>query len=95
MNRPADIKNISLTFKSAVHYFDVYTSTDGINYTLLKSVTAENAAEIYTTTTVSGATYYVYALDANGLEAVTYIKVMFTGRPGSTFVNLGEISFSE
>ena len=88
LNKPVTLENVKFTFGSAVHYFDIYTSADGINYELLASVNAETASQYY-----DG---YVCTIDGQNRENVTHIKVMLTGRAGnSTYWNFFEIEINK
>ena len=89
MNRPSDLKKITLTFGSANHYFDIYVSTDGETYSRVASVNASNEANAYNGN-------YVCTLDGLDLKGVTHIKLMLTGRSGnSDYWNFYEITPSE
>lgn len=80
-----DLETVAMTFSAADMYFKLYGSTDGTGYNLIKQVTADNAAEVY-----SGA---VCSVDATAADAIRYLKIVFTGRNGnSTWVNFFEIS---
>ena len=81
------LRNIMLTFTSRQYYFDIYTSADGTEYTLLKSVTASNAAEVYTD--------FVCDLETTSNDKVKYLKIVFSGSnstDNNAYVNLNEVN---
>ena len=83
LDKAYDLTEISLTFGTRLHYFDLYVSADGVTYLPVASITAANAAEYFDglVATVDNLTY----------TGVVYIKVMFTGtESGTTFINLFE-----
>ena len=87
-NRAANLNKIAITVSGAFHYFDIYTSVDGTIFTLLKQVNADNENEVY-----SG---LICTLDNLGLEGVTHIKLVLTGRSNnSTYINLQEVEIGE
>ena len=70
------------------HYFEVFASSDGINYSPVAAVTAENQSSYY----IDG-----YTCTINGLNAsnVKQIKLCFTGSSdGGTWINFYEIFLS-
>ena len=74
-----------LTFTNRQYYFDVYTSADSSEYTLLKSVTASNAAEVYND--------FVCNLETTSNDKVKYIKIIFSGSnsaDNNAYVNSNE-----
>ena len=78
-----DLSNVNLTFSATDMYFAVYGSTDGIEYTELGAVTAENISSAYSGNTAS--------ISASA-QKVRYVKVMITGRSnGMDYVNLHEV----
>ena len=83
LDKAYDLTEISLTFGSRLHYFDLYVSADGETYLPVASITAENAAEYF-----NG---LVATIDNLTNTGVVYIKVLFTGTEnGTTFINLFE-----
>ena len=88
LNRAANLNKIAITVSGTSHYFDIYTSVDGTIFTLLKQVNADNENEVY-----SG---LICTLDNLGLEGVTHIKLVLTGRSNnSTYINLQEVEIGE
>jgi len=90
LDKAYDIKKFSLTFKRN-HYYKILVSEDGINYTELSNINAENAASYYTV--VDAATEVVRCdLDVTAIN-VKYIKLMFAGNVrGNDFVALYDIA---
>ena len=79
-----DLTKIDLTFSGADMYFTVYGSSDGIEYTQLGAVNADNIGTAYSDATASVAA---------SAQKIRFIKVMITGRTnGMDFVNLHEIA---
>ena len=84
-----DLSNIALTFMNREYFFDLYTSSDGLNYTQLVSVNAENYTDYFTDLTAS--------MTGITAEDVGYIKVVFTASnstDNNTFVNLKEVELA-
>ena len=82
-----DLLDVHCTFSAADMYFDVYGSSDGITYTSIGAVTAENSDSLY-----SGNTAVV---DAASAKTVKYVKLMFTGRKiANDYVNLFEVAIT-
>lgn len=83
LDKAYDLTEISLTFGTRLHYFDLYVSADGETYLPVASITADNAAEYF-----NG---LVATVDNLTNTNVVYIKVLFTGtETGTTFINLFE-----
>ena len=66
-----DLKTLELDFESRQYYFDLYVSSDGIEFIPLLQITKENAARYYCGT--------VCTLDSLSAYNVRYIKLQFTG----------------
>lgn len=83
LDKAYDLTEISLTFGTRLHYFDLYVSADGETYLPVASITAANAAEYF-----DG---LVATVDNLTNTNIVYIKVVFTGTEnGTTFINLFE-----
>ena len=92
--KAADIKKLTITVGSAVHYFDVYASVDGSTYTKVAEISDKNADKAYSNGTTDNTR--ICTLDGLSLENIKYVKLVFTGRPGNnTYVNLMEVAVSE
>lgn len=77
---------LELTFAAKKSYFKVFGSSDGVSYTELAVVNADNAGSIY-----SGS---IATVEVAG-KAVRYVKIVFTGREdGSTFISLYNVVIS-
>jgi len=78
-----DLAKVDLTFSAADMYFAVYGSSDGVEYTQLGAVTADNLSSAYNGSTASVAA---------SAEKVRFVKVMINGRSNNMdFVNLYEV----
>ena len=89
LNGYYDLSDFSVTFLNREYFFDLYTSVDGINYTLLASVNATNYTEYFTDLTAN--------LTGLNVKSVGYIKVIFTASNSTnnnTFVNVKEVELT-
>ena len=88
-----DIKKMTIIVGSANHYFKVYVSSDGNEYTQIAFISPENEAVAYTTD-ASGK--MICTLDGLNLSEINYVKIIFVGRNGgSTYIHLKEVILSE
>ena len=84
-----DLTDVELNFDRREYFFDLYTSNDGLAYSKLVSVTAENYTDYYTDLTASFA-----ELDAKNIG---FVKIVFTGsntKDNNTFITLLEIQLA-
>ena len=93
LQKAMNLNKLQLTFGKDIYYFDVFTSTDGKNYTQLADISHANADEAYT----KGANgTYICTLEGMQLKGVKAIKVVFTGRKtANAWVSLYEVDVSE
>ena len=83
------LQKLQFNFGNNVHYFDVFISTDGSEYTQIADITAANEANAYPDG--NG----LCTLDGLNLENVKYVKLVFSGRKtGSVWVSLFDVSLS-
>ena len=86
LDKNYDVTQIELSFKNREYYFELYVSSDGVNYLPVSVVTPDNSADYYTSqlATLSNLT------NTN----VKYIKIMFTGNAGAfnAYIGLNEIT---
>lgn len=88
LSKAITLRKLTLTFSSAKHYFDVYVSSDNLNYKKIAKINASNADKAYSE--------YVATLDGLDVVSVKYVKLVFTGRETvNTYVNLHEVEVSE
>ena len=81
-----DVDSLSIKF-SGTYYFDLLVSDNGVDYTAIRSVTAENASEYYDENGLC-------TLDGLDAKRVAYIRIMFKGSAkNNPFVNFHELSF--
>lgn len=81
-----NISKIQLNFDKREYFFELYTSSDGLNFELAAAVTRDNMASYY-----KG---YVCTLDKLGVQKAGYIKLVFTGSNSSdnnTYISLMEV----
>lgn len=71
LDKTFDLQTMQLKFDHRIYYFDVSISRDGVNYTKLLSINAQNADSYY-----SG---YVCTLPNVTAYGVDYVKITFTG----------------
>ena len=85
LDKAYDLENITLTFGVRKYYFDLSISRDGVNFTKLISVNADNANVYY-----DG---YVCTLSDLNAYGVDYIRLDFTGSSdGGKWLALYEIT---
>ena len=87
LDRVYDLNSLQITVGSRYHYFKIFASIDGENYTQIADVNADNFSDYYASD---------YVCTISGLHSVKaqYIKVLFTGNSATTlnaFVNFDEI----
>ena len=88
LDKPYNIKRIEVNLGSINHYFELYVSTDGRNYTRVANICTLNESRAY----ASG----ICKLDGLDLQNIQYVKMIFTGREDNgTWVNLFELSLYE
>ena len=92
LKKVTDLKKMVFTLGTEMHWFDVYVSTDGTEYTKIASICKQNADQAYT----DGNGGKVCTLDGLSLEGVKYVKVIYTGRltPKNAYVNAVEFAVS-
>ena len=92
LDRAYDLKRFELSFAESRHYFELYVSPDGEDYTQLASIAPLNAERVYT----DDGQHYTAKLDGFDLTGVRCVKIIFTGRPsGTRWVGLQEAWFFE
>ncbi|MBE6925417.1 MAG: discoidin domain-containing protein [Ruminococcaceae bacterium] len=88
-----NIGKLEFIFGGDKHYFDVYVSQNGEDYTEIAKISYLNEEKAYT---VNANGDLVCTLDGINLADVTYVKVIFTGRAsGTRYVNFKEAVVSE
>ena len=81
-----DLSQIKLTFDRREYFFELYTSTDGVEFTQQAAVTVENYPDVYTDLVCTFA-------DLN-VQNVGFVKLVFTGSnsgDNNTFISLMEV----
>ena len=82
-----DVTGITLTFDKREYFTEIYTSSDGVTYTLAAKITVDNYSDYY-----EG---LVCGLTDLNLENVGYVKLVFTGSnsgDNNTYVSLMEVT---
>lgn len=90
-----DLSQLALTFgnNTRIYYFDLYCSTDNVDYSKVVSINANNAADYYNLVNEVQAC----AIDISNAKTVKYVKIVFTGTAtdgGSTYVVLKEVDIT-
>ena len=93
LSKAASIKKMIFTYGTDMHWFDVYVSSNGEEFTQIASISDANADKAYTDGTNGNK---ICTLDGLSLKNVKYIKVVYTGRvtPNNRYLNIVEASFS-
>lgn len=82
-----DVDSWTMQFKGNSYYFDLLVSENGKNYTLLRSVTEENADEYFDEN-------FLCTLEGLDAKHVAYVRIMFKGAgKNNPFINLHEMWF--
>ena len=90
LKKAMSLNKMELDFGKNAHYFNVFVSEDGAEYTQIARICADNENKAYAEEKA------LCTLDGLALENIKYIKLVFTGRQnGMPWVSLYEVSLSE
>ena len=86
LNGGYDLTTVQLTMEKRYYYFDLFFSSDGVNFTKIASVTGENQNQYYIQD-------YVCRITDVKAENASFLKLVYTGTvDNSEWVNLCEIT---